>query len=166
VRPQLSNRKAPPLKLFKCQHCGQILYFENNKCESCSHVLGFLPASAQLYALEPIGEVWQLLGNTESSYRFCANAKLNACNWLVDASSNDFFCVSCRHNQTIPDISESNHLAAWRKLEMAKHRLFYSLLRLGLPTEDRPVEPIRHLAFDFLAEAPDTPHVMTGHDKG
>ena len=25
------------MKLFKCQHCGQLLYFENTVCERCAH---------------------------------------------------------------------------------------------------------------------------------
>ena len=32
------------MKLFECQHCGQPLYFENTRCESCGLRLGYLPA--------------------------------------------------------------------------------------------------------------------------
>ena len=28
------------MKLFECQNCGQLLYFENTGCERCGHVLG------------------------------------------------------------------------------------------------------------------------------
>ena len=31
------------MKLFRCQSCGQVLYFENTVCERCSHRLGYLP---------------------------------------------------------------------------------------------------------------------------
>jgi hypothetical protein len=31
------------MKLFKCQHCDQIIYFENHKCEKCGQ-------SARLHA--------------------------------------------------------------------------------------------------------------------
>lgn len=31
------------MKLFKCQACGQLLYFENHTCERCGHRLGYLP---------------------------------------------------------------------------------------------------------------------------
>jgi hypothetical protein len=52
-------------------------------------------------------------------------------------------------------------------LEDAKHRLFYQLLRLRLPTpvQGEAEEP---LVFDFLADppTPDGPKVMTGHDDG
>ena len=35
------------MKLFTCQHCGQLLYFENTRCERCGHALGYLPESAR-----------------------------------------------------------------------------------------------------------------------
>jgi hypothetical protein len=105
---------------------------------------------------------------TDKTYRFCANARLQACNWLIEQESDQAYCACCRHNRTVPDLSNEDNLVAWRKLEAAKHRLFYSLLRFGLPIEDRSEEPHRHLAFDFLAAPPDddSSHVMTGHDNG
>jgi hypothetical protein len=156
------------VKLFKCQHCGQILYFENTVCERCSYRLGYLPDLSVLAALEPAGDAWRPLGNVGETYRFCANAELKACNWLVAAASDHPLCACCRHNRTVPDLSDERRLVASRKLEVAKHRLFYSILRLRLPVDDRPVGPARHLAFDFLAESPlgDAPRVMTGHDNG
>ena len=39
------------MKLFRCQSCGQVLYFENTVCERCSHRLGYLPDLATYYAL-------------------------------------------------------------------------------------------------------------------
>ena len=56
----------------------------------------------------------------------------------------------------------------WRKIETAKHRLFYSLLRLHLPLENRADDPEHGLAFDFLADPPEAhaAAVMTGHDNG
>jgi len=53
-------------------------------------------------------------------------------------------------------------------METAKHRLFYSLLRLKLPLESRAEDPEHGLAFDFLADPPQThaSEVMTGHSNG
>ena len=65
--------------------------------------------------------------------RFCANADYDVCNWLTPAEGRDRLCVACRHNDTIPDMSQPSHLAAWRDIELAKHRLFYGLLRWKLP---------------------------------
>ena len=40
------------MKLFECQNCGQPLYFENTRCESCGLELGYLPAKEAMTALK------------------------------------------------------------------------------------------------------------------
>ncbi len=155
------------MKLFKCPNCGQLLTFENTQCERCGHRLGYIPEADQLAALEPDADVWRCVAEPSARYRFCANAEDDVCNWLVPADSDAVFCVACRHNRTIPDLSDAGALVAWRKIEIAKHRLFYTLLRLGLPHPASGEAP-EPLIFDFLADAPvaDGPKVMTGHDDG
>ena len=113
-------------------------------------------------------DLWRALAAPDGAYRFCANAAQKACNWLVEASSPDSFCLSCRHNRTIPDVTLPANLEAWQKIEIAKHRLFYSLLRWRLPMPTRVEDPAEGLAFDFLAELPhlNNAPVMTGHDNG
>ena len=156
------------MRLFKCPSCGQMLYFENTKCERCGHVLGYTPEQATLLALEKLadseaGDVW---GDGQASWRFCTNAGYQACNWLVEASSTDRLCTACRHNHIIPDLAIAENLTRWRALESAKHRLFYSLLKLKLPLATRKEDPQHGLAFDFLADTPAQPRVLTGHDDG
>src|SRR3712207_2848130 len=107
------------MKLFKCQHCGQLLYFENNTCEKCGHRLGYLPEPNTLSALEPDGEAWRALASPEGRYRFCANAEHDACNWLVPAASSETYCKACRHNGTVPDLTRQENVLAWRKMELA-----------------------------------------------
>jgi hypothetical protein len=159
------------MRLFRCQHCDQVLYFENVRCERCHHRLGFLPEQSMLSALEQEeGETaWRALAVPgERHWRFCTNAGHDACNWLVPAESDAAFCLACRHNRTVPDLSQQGNLLPWVRLELAKHRLFYTLLRLRLPLETRAENP-EGLAFDFLADPPtpqDGPKVMTGHDNG
>ena len=64
-------------------------------------------------------------------------------------------------------MSDPLHLTAWRDIELAKHRLFYSLLRWGLPLKTRAEDPSHGLAFEFLADPPSSgPKVMTGHNEG
>ena len=155
------------MKLFKCQACGQLLYFENTACVNCGHRLGYLPERTELSALEPEGDAWRALAEPERPYRFCANAEHDVCNWLVPAQSNARYCLACRHNGVIPDIGAPAQLAAWRVIELAKHRLFYALLRLGLPLTTRAADPTHGLVFEFLADPPQGgPNVMTGHDDG
>jgi hypothetical protein len=157
------------MKLFKCQACGQLLYFENTTCVNCSRRLGYLPERTQLSAVEPAGEdgTWRALAEPDRPYRFCANADDDACNWLVPAESGARYCLACRHNGTIPDIGQFEQLQAWRVIELAKHRLFYALLRLGLPLRTRAEDPAHGLVFEFLADPPQGgDKVMTGHDNG
>ncbi len=156
------------MKLFKCQHCGQVLYFENVRCERCGHALGYIPDAATLSALEPEGDAWRPLAQVGGQFRYCDNAQYDACNWLVPVESTSRFCTACRFNRTVPDLGVQENVLPWRKLEAAKHRLFYTLLRLGLPLKDRNEDPEHGLAFDFLADLPDAgvPKVMTGHDNG
>jgi hypothetical protein len=154
------------MKLFKCQACGQLLYFENTRCERCLHRLGFIPQTSTLSALEPQDDNWRALAAAGGTFRFCANAEHDVCNWLVEAASADKYCLSCRHNRTIPDVSVADNLLAWRKIEAAKHRLFYTLLRLKLPLDTPPNAPDQALAFDFLAAPAQGPKVMTGHENG
>jgi len=157
------------VRLFNCQNCNQLLYFENRQCGNCGLQLGFLPQRGELSALQPRTDLWCAEADAESGqlYRFCDNAAIDVCNWMVAAVDVETRCIACRHNQTIPDLTRGDHLELWRKLEVAKHRLIYSLLRLGLPLLNRYDHP-QGLAFDFLADPP-TPQgerVITGHDNG
>jgi hypothetical protein len=154
------------MRLFECQRCGQRLYFENVLCERCGRQLGYLPDRATLSALEPASAGWTALAAPGELYRFCANAYHGVCNWLVPTNRGETLCAACRHNRTIPDLSIPENVARWQRLEGAKHRLFYTLSRLGLPTPTRDEDP-DGLVFDFLADPPaGAPKVVTGHDSG
>jgi hypothetical protein len=160
------------MKLFQCQNCGQPLYFENTRCERCGLSLGYLPERETVTALKPDSSarnsehnVWWALVD-EKTYRYCANAAYGVCNWLVPAALADAYCTACRHNRMIPDLSLAENLDKWRALEVAKHRLFYTLFQLRLPVETQAENPTG-LAFEFLADvAPSVAPVMTGHADG
>ena len=159
------------MKLFECQNCGQLLYFENTRCESCGFKLGYLPSRETVTALKESGTNWSAMAEPRGQYRFCANTQYDGCNWLVPADQPEIFCAACRHNRTIPDLSQRDNLAHWRKMELAKHRLFYTLLKLRLPLLTKIEDPEAGLAFDFLASEAPSPHggpapVMTGHSSG
>lgn len=154
------------MRLFRCQNCRQVLFFNNQNCGRCGYRLGFVPAGRQLSALAIEGSVWRALAEPGGQFRFCVNAENDVCNWLVPEASSERFCVACRHNRTVPDLSVPSNLQAWTKMESAKHRLFYTLLKLGLPTPNRQDRPRTGLVFDFLADSSDGSRVMTGHDDG
>ena len=167
------------MKLFRCAACENIIFFENRTCTRCGHTLGYLPEINALATLEPAGGPdWRALMEDGALRRFCANAAHDVCNWLTPSPGgrptgappgpHDGFCLACRHNLTIPDLSKPENLVAWREIEIAKHRLVYSLLRLRLPLKTRAEDPVHGLAFEFLADPPRAsgPKVMTGHDNG
>ena len=155
------------MRLFKCQVCSQLLYFENSRCGSCGHTLGYEPNRNGLLALTADGNDWRAEDETDAAYRFCANSIHGVCNWLVDSGSDEIYCLACRHNGIIPDLSQQANADNWRKIEAAKHRLIYTLLRLKLPIETRGENP-EGLIFNFLADSPFDPNakVLTGHDNG
>ena len=154
------------MRLFNCQSCGAMLFFENRICGACGHRLGYLPGSSELTALEAEGDAFRALAPEGGLHRFCANAGYDVCNWLVEAGSAGTLCAACRHNRTIPDLSVAGTQERWTKLELAKHRLFYSLIRLGIALPNRMDDPREGLAFDFLDERQGGPKVLTGHDSG
>jgi hypothetical protein len=93
---------------------------------------GYVPEAQTLTALEEEGPGYRAAGRG-ARRPLCANAGQNACNWLVPESMESGFCLACRHNGTVPDLSVPGNLERWHELEAAKHRLFYSLLRWHLP---------------------------------
>jgi hypothetical protein len=157
------------VKIFECQYCGQLLYFENTVCASCERRLGYLPELGEVSAVEPANGPWRALADSDRPYLFCANWVHDACNWMVPADGPEAYCVACRHNRIVPDLSWSRNLERWKQLEIAKRRLFYTLLRLGLKLRTRNEHP-HGLAFDFLADPNEGtgygPSVLTGHDRG
>jgi hypothetical protein len=159
------------VKLFECQQCGQLLYFENTRCERCGHVLGYLVDLTTLSALTAVGdESWSPLALPDVESRFCANAAHGVCNWLVPAEGTDAFCRACRLNRTIPNFEAAGNLLLWKRLEAAKHHLVYGLLRFGLPLSNRSEDADLGLAFDFLEGSGrafrEGPRVVTGHAHG
>jgi hypothetical protein len=125
-----------------------------------------------LGSLDPGGAgIWQCPpSRTEGqTYRLCENyARENICNWAVPAADLDPLCRSCRLTRVIPDLSHPGHREAWYRLEVAKRRLVYNLLGLGLPLKNKVDDALHGLAFEFLADSrvPGTAPVLTGHKSG
>jgi hypothetical protein len=159
------------MKIFHCDHCQQLVFFENVRCLACGHALAYVPELEELVALEPVGEnLWRFAKRSGGErYRLCANYDgANVCNWAVAAADPESLCRSCRLTRVIPDLGQPGNTQAWYRLEVAKRRLVYSLLRLGLPVENKTAEPERGVVFELLAES-DTPGaepVLTGHNDG
>ena len=155
------------MKLYTCANCSNPVYFENNVCLVCGHALGFDIESLSIrsLALKPGGE-YNDLKVAEKNYRYCANSSHGTCNWLVPLESPETLCLACSFNRTIPSLDKSENLKRWKKIENAKHRLIYSLLRLKLPLKPKAAEEDSGLYFDFLENLNEEARVLTGHANG
>jgi hypothetical protein len=172
------------MKVFHCDHCGHLLFFENTHCVRCGQLVAYLPDLAIVGSLDrndgqddsqgsdgnrTLAGTWRspLDAAAGRSYRLCANyAREEVCNWAVSAEDSNPLCVSCRLTRVIPDLTTGDHRPAWYRLEVAKRRLIFTLLQLRLPIVGRDEDPDGGLAFEFKADAPDGQPVLTGHATG
>jgi hypothetical protein len=156
------------MKIFHCDHCQHLVFFENVRCVKCEHALAYLPDLMDMGSLEPAGaNRWRSLarGAKDKTYRLCENySRVNVCNWTVPDKDPNPLCRSCRLTRVIPDLSKPEHKQAWYRLEIAKRRLVYSLLSQGLPVASKVEDPDHGLAFEFLSDL--GTKVLTGHDHG
>jgi hypothetical protein len=159
------------MKIFHCDHCGHLLFFESTSCVSCGHPVAYLPDLQVATSLER--DSADILRSVrpearESGYRLCANVAIEGtCNWAVPADDDRPLCASCRITRVIPNLGNPGSAAAWSRLEGAKRRLLFTLMELGLPVPSRSDDPENGLAFEFLADpAPGGPPLLTGHADG
>jgi hypothetical protein len=135
-------------------------------------MLGYDPQIDEMRFLADGGTAWRAADGTSASVVACANNDAyQVCNWLVADDDGTSLCRACRHNHIIPDLSVPGVPERWAKIEAAKRRLFYTLIKLRLPLEIRVPQPgPQGLAFDFLydpaAESHGPAQVLTGHDAG
>jgi hypothetical protein len=158
------------MKRFSCR-CGEQIFFENTECLACGTTIGFDPATHNLLSLLTIdGGV--LADSAGRRFRHCKNRlDFSNCNWLVTVEDRDAYCVSCRLNRTIPNLTAPANQEYWNSLEVAKRRLLFSLLELGLPIQSKARGWPFGLAFDFIEDRRGNPaveeeRVVTGHEGG
>jgi hypothetical protein len=158
------------MKLFTCA-CGNVIFYESKVCTVCSRKLAFLPEQRVLSALEPDPEHeggWKALNPraSQGNYRLCQNELVHGvCSWAVAPGDDNTLCAACRLNQTIPDLSKKPAKAAWEALEIAKRRMMFTLLELGLPIQSHEEKPEGGLAFAFM-ESRKNKKVFTGQANG
>lgn len=160
------------MRLFRCDNCGNAVYFENRSCVSCGFRLAFIPEALAVHTvqLDADGKRWRRLDQQQFVYRFCANEKWDLCNWMVPAEGTDDYCVACRHNGLVPDPTTDVGLNRWRRMADAQRLLFYSFLRWNLPHPTRAEDPDGGLIFDLKDDEilPDgsCQPALIGHDEG
>ncbi|ALJ03670.1 hypothetical protein APS56_00240 [Pseudalgibacter alginicilyticus] len=146
------------MKIFECPNCNAPVFFENTICQYCNTSLGY----------NSILDKFEIINNNTNAsvndLKLCANHALEVCNWLVDETKNDTLCIACSLNRVVPNKSNLDDFEKWQKLEVAKHRLIYQLLRLSLPVTPKLTHP-DGIAFDFLSEN-NYNQAVTGHVDG
>jgi hypothetical protein len=155
------------MKIFHCDKCDQMVYFENVFCVGCGSTLAYLPDVDDIASLEPAPDgFWQRHGNG-ARYRMCTNyAQHQVCNWAIPVEDPNDLCPCCQLNRVVPDLNIVGNQEAWARVEVAKRRLVYSLRKLGLPVVSKVLSPDHGIAFDFLGDVPGFASVLTGHDEG
>ncbi|HEX4354279.1 MAG TPA: putative zinc-binding metallopeptidase, partial [Polyangiales bacterium] len=165
------------MRLFSCSNCKHTVFFENVRCTQCGEALAYLPDVRDMSALQPIEDQSNTLGTqikyerlgvrSRQLYRLCDNSlEYGLCNWAIPIEDEDSLCPSCRLNDVVPNLSQPDALDAWRRLEIAKRRLYYALDELKLPIESRDDRPKEGLVFSFMQDGEDGTKVFTGHNDG
>jgi hypothetical protein len=158
------------MQTFTCDECAQLLFFENNHCIRCGHLLGFSIEEGDVLTLKPnkqLADTYVDVSDANgASYRLCGNSiKYNACNWLIPADQAHEFCASCRLTEVMPPLQDETQRKQWVRVEAAKRRLLYTLHGLQLAVQSRTENPKLGLAFRFEESTKEKP-VYTGHASG
>lgn len=160
------------MEIFRCNNCGQFVFFDNVECIRCGSTLAYLPDRDAVSALALGSDgVYRVHGSDLGgpTYRLCANYTAHGiCNWAVPAHDPEELCASCRLTAVIPNLGRPGNQAAWQRIEAAKRRLVRALMALGLPIIDRKQDPERGLVFEWRSDEdePGGETVLTGHDNG
>ncbi|MDX1557258.1 MAG: putative zinc-binding metallopeptidase, partial [Xanthomonadales bacterium] len=164
-RPANNTDHEAAMKGFHCA-CGQRVFFENTACLNCGRQLGF---DAERLDLVPL-DIRDAIATDQQgrAYRYCANqAQYDNCNWILPADHPESLCLSCGMNKVIPALSNPRNLELWTRVEEAKRRLIYALLKNGLPFEANG----NRLNFKIMEDQRRNPDVLesfiaTGHLHG
>src|ERR1700719_2689339 len=109
------------MKIFHCDHCDNLLFFENTYCLSCGHQVAYLPDLRLVASLRPAddGRWHSPQTGAAASYRLCRNyTDQQVCNWAIPEGDEHALCQSCRLTIIIPDLTAPDHRQTWYRLEM------------------------------------------------
>ena len=159
------------MKVFHCDHCRHLVFFENTQCVKCEKRLAYLPDLGVVGSLDESPEANRYtspLPRAEGRrFKLCANyLQYNVCNWAMAGDDEHALCTACRLTRTIPDLTRIGHKTQWAKLETAKRRLVYTLQGLHLPVASKDDDPANGLRFEFLADSDPAAPILTGHESG
>lgn len=176
-----------PMKTFKCT-CPdeQILFFESSHCLACSRIVGLDDwfDKVEPYNLDKKSGHYFKDAKPGVPYQKCDNnAQYGVCNGMVNLDTfepvegeDEVLCFACRFNDVIPDLSVTEHIPLWRKMENAKRRAIYTLKAFSLPLRNFNEDVESGLSFSFTTDRDvndnfvsileDKEPVFTGHSSG
>jgi hypothetical protein len=152
------------MRVFTCDNCGQLVFFDNSRCLRCHSPLGYVHQRRDVVALTEVAADYLVdLGTPVRAWQRCATETVTGCNWLVPAGSGAR-CESCVLTRTRPSDDDQAGMAELVQGEMAKRRLIFQLAELGLPVSPRDEQAGKGVVFDLLSST--ATKVITGHDNG
>lgn len=155
------------MRTFECT-CGNQLFFGSTVCVKCSAKTGICPQCRRVVPLVPNTSDTARCGHADCGawLRDCANSTQNGCNHcvLADSANTPTTCEYCSLTTVIPNLEEEDNREDWRRLELAKRRVLYSLDQLGLQFRQTDPGSGPPLTFQFKADGKQTVH--TGHRNG
>jgi hypothetical protein len=151
------------MRAHRCRVCGNPLFFENTRCESCGSRLAYLLGEDAIVPVDAhTGTYTDAAAHT---WHPCANAEVAACTWLTaDPGAR---CASCALTRTRPADGDEAGLAGFVLAEVAKRQLVRELHARALPLVPRGSAADTAgtgLCFDLLSDTPEG--VVIGHDEG
>ena len=136
------------MRIFNCDHCRQLLFFENVQCVKCGRVLAYLPDLGVMGSLEPAGETpagereWRtpIPRAAGRTYRLCKNYSVHdVCNWAVDCKArrkadddlSRVAGITAKQRKALKDRTRTLELTVW-SLALYCTRLLTSVRGVGV----------------------------------
>lgn len=158
------------LRRFLCPHCRNEVHFSNRQCVKCLSFLGYVP-SRDAIVLLGVGD--DGFAAKTPDHTLCGNRNQIGCNWICESDESNSLCLSCVHTTKIPNTQNDVHRMRWDRLERAKRRLFYAIIKFQLPLANHADGTRGFLHFELLSDQlgkvdknGKPVRVMTGHSFG
>ncbi len=165
------------MKVFHCDHCGHLLFFENTQCVRCGHLVAYLPDLAIVGSLDPNDDRRTTGWHLAFAARSCGRTHLPALRELRERTGLQLGDPRRRSQSAVRllpadarhpgPLRRANHRQAWYRLEVAKRRLVFTLLQLASSDRQprrRSRARARHSSSRRTIRR--APAVLTGHAGG
>ena len=77
------------MRVFTCDSCGQLVFFDNSQCLRCHSPLGYVHQRRDVVSLTEVATDHLVdMSTPVRAWQRCATQAVTGCNWLVPAGSN------------------------------------------------------------------------------